>query len=545
MKSIDHSPTGSGTTQQEFSVRTRTANIERMRLRTFDIAVIGGGITGAGVALDAASRGLSVALVEKNDFASGASSRSSKLIHGGLRYIGQFRISLVRQALSERAFLMRVAPHLAQPLGFLAPVYRKGSPSPLGGNRFKLGAGLTLYDLLAGRANIEKHRWLEPGEALRIAPRLAADDLRGAFLYYDCLTDDSRLVIEVIKTAASHGAVVANYAAAQSFDKTGKHISGFEVKDRLTGRTFPLRARVVVNASGVWSDEVASLAEGRTVRRLRPSKGIHLVLPSEKIACGAAVLIPSLGERRFLFVIPWLGRTLIGTTDTGYSGEIENPRAGPDEIERVLQSAARAFPNARLSQGDVISSFAGLRPLIDSRKGSTAGLSREDAIVEDKSGLISIIGGKLTTYRHMAERVVDRAARHLARYFGVRASARSSRTATISLTGPISRESDSARISEEFGVSGETVLHLIRTYGGNASTVLRIASSGDLKEKLSAELPHVRAEAVYAARHEMAVRVEDFLNRRTRIALLTRDHGSECAAQAGELLGVSGLAPIS
>ncbi|PYP87163.1 MAG: hypothetical protein DMF61_10995 [Blastocatellia bacterium AA13] len=531
--------------EPELSARTREANLERMRLRTFDIAVIGGGITGAGIALDAASRGLSAALVEKNDFASGTSSRSSKLIHGGLRYLEQRRFSLVREALRERASLMKLAPHLARPLGFIVPLYEKDRPSPLGSNRLKLGLGLSLYDLLARGSNIKRHSWLDAEQVGKAAPLLDQDHLRGAFLYYDCLTDDARLVIEVIKTAAAYGAIVANYAAVESFEKSGRRLTGLNVKDRLTGNTFTLRARLIINASGVWSDQVSSLAEGHDVKRLQPSKGIHLVLPADKFRCERAVLIPSRGEQRFLFVIPWHGRTIVGTTDTAYTGEIDNPRAEANEIARVLESAAVMFPEARLSTHDVISAFAGLRPLIGSDASQTSDLSRESAIIESRSGLISLIGGKLTTYRHMAEQVVNLAAKNLARNFGVVPAARSSRTEQISLTGEAPRLADLTDDAKSFGVAEETVAHLMNTYGGRYREVLRIAATGTLKRPLSSSLSHIEAEAVYAARREMAVRVEDFLNRRTRIALLTRNRGAECAAAVGELLGVSDLSPIS
>ncbi len=400
-------------TTTELSSRTRAANLEQMRRDVFDLAVIGGGITGAGVALDAASRGLSVALVEKGDFASGTSSRSSKLIHGGLRYLEQFHLGLVRESLRERAVLSRIAPHLSTPLQFLVPVYSSSDRSPLGANRLKLAAGLWLYDLLAGRRNIGRHRWLSPEAALTQAPALDPRGLRGAFVYYDCLTDDARLVIEVIKSAAAHGALIANYVTARGFRKDADGIARIDLEDTRTRSSFELRAKVVVSATGVWSDGVSRLSDARAPKRLRPSKGIHIVVPAGKFRNQTAVLIPSFGENRFLFVIPWLGRTVIGTTDTDYTGSLDDPRAEADEISRVVQSAARAFPDAQLSMDDVISTFAGLRPLIAAGGQSTKELSRKEEIFEDDSGLITITGGKLTTWRRMAERVTDLACRRL------------------------------------------------------------------------------------------------------------------------------------
>jgi glycerol-3-phosphate dehydrogenase len=523
------------------SLLSRDENIRRMQSEVFDLAVIGGGITGAGIALDARSRGISVALVEKSDFASGTSSRSSKLIHGGLRYLEHFEFSLVREALRERETLSRLAPHLSRPLAFLVPVYKRGLRSPLGSNKLKLRLGLTLYDLLAGRKNVGRHRWLARDEALKIAPALDARGLRGAFLYYDCLTDDARLVIEVIKAAALRGARVANYAAARRIEILDDNLSRIEVEVLTASRTVALRARVVVNATGVWADEVTQLSDESATKRLRPSKGIHIVIPSEKLNNTAAVLIPSLGEQRFLFVIPWLGRTLIGTTDTDYNGDLNEPAATSEEIERVLQSAARMFPDAKISATDCISAFAGLRPLVGGQGKSTAALSRKEEIFESQSGLISIIGGKLTTYRRMAERAVDIVARRLesnsqmnGQTFG------HSLTERIELAGgPLERDirDEAERAAIEYGVSVETANHLIKTYGGNFRAVLEIANeSEELKKPLIDELPHIEAEVVYAARAEMAATVEDFLARRTRICLLARGDVRACAARVAALM---------
>lgn len=519
---------------KEFSLRTRAANIERMQEETFDLAIIGGGITGAGIALDAASRGLTAALIEKRDFASGTSSRSSKLIHGGLRYLEQFEFALVREALHERAALHRNAPHLARPLMFLIPIYERGKASPLGSSKLKLRAGLWLYDFLAGRENIAPHRWLRREELLEMAPALDSERLRGGFLYYDCLTDDSRLVIEVIKAAARSGAAIANYTAARSFQKDGQRVSAVEAEDSLTGRRFVLRAAVFVNAAGVWSEDIGRMAGESASIRIRPSKGIHILVSQEKIPAQAAVLIPSVGEQRFLFVIPWHGRTLIGTTDTDYRGDFDDPQADEEEISRVVESASRAFPAARLTRGDVISAFAGLRPLIAGNDESTKDLSRKDEIIESPSGLISVTGGKLTTYRQMAERVVDATVKKLERE-GKKLDPASSLTKTIELTG--GEAGDAEKEASEFGVTVETVKHLMRNYGGNYSRILEIARERDeLKLPIIPTLLHIRAEAVYAARYEMTTSVEDFLERRTRIALLARDHGQAQTEMISNLL---------
>jgi glycerol-3-phosphate dehydrogenase len=521
----------------------RAESIARMRSELFDLAVIGGGITGAGVALDARSRGISVALVEKSDFASGTSSRSSKLIHGGLRYLEHFEFSLVREALRERETLSRLAPHLSRRLAFLVPLYKKGRRSPLGSNRLKLRLGLTLYDLLAGSRNVGRHRWLGPAEALEFAPALDADGLRGAFLYYDCLTDDARLVIEVVKAAQAAGAVAANYAEARGITKLEDDLSLINIQDLADGAPVALRARVVVNATGVWADDVARLSDANSPRRLRPSKGIHIVIPSEKLNNRSAVLIPSAGEQRFLFVIPWLDRTLIGTTDTDYEGDLDSPAATSEEASRVLESAARQFPAAKLTARDCISAFAGLRPLVGGQGASTAKLSRKEDIFESPTGLITIIGGKLTTYRLMAERVVDIVARRLESSPRMNAAriSRQSLTEQIELAGgrldrPVTEEAERAAL--DYGVSRETATHLIETYGENFRAVLQIASESDeLKKPLVCGLPQIEAEVIYAARAEMIVTVEDFLARRTRITLLAHDHGRSCAARVAALMG--------
>lgn len=526
---------------RELSARTRDSNLQRMRKERFDVAVIGGGVTGAGVALDASTRGLSVALIEKNDFASGTSSRSSKLIHGGLRYLEQLEFGLVYESLHERTLLSRIAPHLSKPLTFLVPVYSLAARSPLGNNRLKLAAGLWLYDFLAGRSNIGRHRWLSRDATLELAPSLEPSDLRGAFCYYDCLTDDSRLVIEVIKSAAAYGTVVANYASASALSKSEDGLSIIKVEDLIDGGELELSARVIVNATGVWSDQISKLSDSKAMPRLRPSKGIHVVVPSEKLRNNTAVLIPSVGEDRFLFVIPWHGFTVIGTTDSDYTGDLDNPLAQTNEVDRVIKSAAAAFPSARLSVDDVVSTFAGLRPLIAGNERSTKELSRREEIYEDESGLITITGGKLTTWRRMAEKVVDIAVRKL-KTTGALKEMRDyySVTETVELAGgAITGDSHKEALgaASEFDLNVSTVEHLIDTYAGNYRVICEMTGeSSGLKRALTESLPNIEAEVPYAARHEMAITVADVLSRRTRVELLSRDHGQACIDRVKSLL---------
>jgi glycerol-3-phosphate dehydrogenase len=429
---------------------------------------------------------------------------------------------------------------LSKPLKFLVPIYSSGKRSPLGANKLKLSIGLWLYDFLAGSQNIRRHRWLSAAEALRLAPTLDPEGLRGAFIYYDCLTDDARLVIEVIKAASARGALIVNYAAARGLEKSDG-VAGVTIDDRFAGGSFDLRARVVVNATGVWSDQVSRLSDATSPKKLRPSKGIHVVLPREKFNSQTAILIPSLGESRFLFVIPWQGCTVIGTTDTDYQGDLDDPVAEPDEVNRVVESAARAFPAAKLSSDDVISTFAGLRPLISANEQSTKELSREEEIFEDNRGLITITGGKLTTWRRMAERVVDLALRRLDVVEGDhRSQAHHCVTENISLAGGTPERSlaeEALLAATEFGVEVSTAEHLIDTYGGNYRVVLGLTrEASDLKKRLIGELPHIEAEVIYSARYEMTATIEDFFSRRTRINLLNRDHGRSAADRVADLL---------
>lgn len=488
----------------ELSLRTRAEGLERARAERFDVAVIGGGITGAGVALEAVARGLSVVLVERADFASGTSSRSTKLIHGGLRYLRRLEFGLVRESLVERAILMRNAPRLAVPLRFLVPVFRSGTPSPLGANRLMLSLGLTLYDALAGRARIGRHTWLRPEEAAGLAPSLDLGNVAGCFSYFDCVTDDARLVVEVVKAAAARGAVVANYAPVRGLLKDGRGVAGIAVEDALGGGTVEIRARAVVNAAGVWADRVAALDDPREAPPLRPSKGIHVVVPAERLDVRAAVLVPSVEAGRFHFVLPWRGRTLVGTTDSDYAGDLDAPRAEAGEIAVLLDSVARAFPETGLSARDVISSFAGLRPLVGREGGPTAELSRKEEVLVGASGLVSVVGGKLTTYRRMAELVVDRVADRLGE--GRRRS-RASATASIPLA-----------------VANDAALDRI------------LRERPELAAPLVEGLANVEAEVVYAARCEMAATVDDVLERRTRLALLDAGHGRAAAPRIAELL---------
>jgi len=519
----------------EFSWRTRRESLSRFAEEVFDVLIIGGGITGAGLALDAALRGLRVALVEKRDFAAGTSSRSTKLIHGGLRYLEHFDFTLVREGLRERAILAENAPRLARPFPFVIPIYenrRRNYDRPL-----KMRLGLWLYDLLAGRGAFARHRRLNRGEALRLAPQLDPRGLKGAFLYYDAVTNDSRLVIEVIKTARRHGAEIANYTRAAGFIKNGNgKIDGARLRDELAGGEIECRARIVINATGVWMEDTIRLdaqAANGLNKRLRPAKGVHLTVSADRLRVGAAWLIPSLTRRRFYFVVPWEDRVNIGTTDTDYSGDKDHPHAEPEEVYEILGAINSYFPEARLEPSDVISSWAGLRPLItDTRASATTEVSRKEEIIESEDGLISIGGGKLTTYRLMAERGIDLAAKRLNERFNIAAGAASAKDAAIGgVTSSGELTMTPERLSRTENLPLETARHILRDYGPDYQRLVELTREDErLRERLVEELPQILAEVVYAARYEMAMTLADVMTRRTRLAMVAGREALNCSA---------------
>lgn len=530
----------------DFSDRRRRVALGRMAEEEFDLLVVGAGITGAGIALDAVSRGLRTALIEKRDFAAGTSSRSTKLIHGGLRYLEHFDFALVREGLQERAILRRIAPHLVEPLPFLIPLYagrKRNYDYPL-----KIRAGLWLYDLLARGSGFERHRRLSREEALELAPQLDPEGLRGALLYYDARTEDARLVIEVVKEAASRGVEVANYTRLASLTQSPQgRVSGAQLVDEISGAEIAARARIVINATGVWSDEVRALAgKGAPgIRSVRPSKGIHLLLSKERLRVETAWLIPSLVSHRFYFVVPWEGRVLVGTTDTDYSGDLDAPRASTDEVSEILGAINSYFPAARLEAADVIATFAGLRPLVGGGGGATSDVSREEQIIEE-DGLISIAGGKLTTYRRMAAKTVDLAVRRLSES-GHADKVGPSRTERIALgeedsnrpANETAAKTEDAAMAEATaaGLAPDVAEHLAHVYGRGMERVIAIAREDEgLRERMVEDLPIIAAEIVHAARHEMAVKLTDALVRRTRLAILAGRESLACAGRTAALM---------
>lgn len=525
----------------EFSWRTRQTSLDRLEKDVFDILIIGGGITGAGIALDAATRGLKTALVEKRDFAAGTSSRTTKLIHGGLRYLENFDFALVREALVERATLTHTAPHLTEAFPFVIPIYqnsRRNYDHPL-----KMRAGLILYDLLAAGHGFPMHRRLNKEEALKLAPDLDPSGLKGAFLYYDARTNDSRLVIDVLKAAHEAGARIANHTRVIRLKKneTGK-VNGARLRDETSGREFECRASVVINATGVWMEETFALNGQRAhlPKTVRPAKGIHLTIAANRLPVKSAWLIPSLTGHRFYFVVPWEGRVNIGTTDTDYEGDKDSPGANADEVNEILNAINSYFPNVRLEPADVITAWAGLRPLIsDPNARNSSEVSRKEELIETPDDLITISGGKLTTYRQMAENTVDLAALRLRERKGVDSGASRTEERPIS-GGAIDRDrlhAIATDLAQSEHLPIETTQHLVFTYGSNYERLLELMREDErLREPLIAGLPHLFAEIVYAARSEMAVDLADVLTRRTRLAMLAGESAVESAPVVASLL---------
>ncbi len=490
----------------------RDHNLRRLGAEPFDVLVIGGGITGVGVALDAATRGLRTALVERDDFASGTSSKSSKLVHGGLRYLQQGEVRLVYEALHERERLRRNAPHLVKILPFMIPVLTQdGVVSRKIARAF--GSAMWMYDLTGGFRIGRLHKRLNKDAAFAHLPTMPRTRLASAYLYYDAAADDARLCLTVARTAAAHGAVIVNRArvVAMTKDASGT-VDGAQVD--ADGQRFTVRARTVVNATGVWADEVRALDEGRHPDSIRPAKGVHVTIGWDKVRNDIAVVIPVPKDRRSLFVVPWGPRpdgtfehTYVGTTDTDYDGPLDDPQCTAEDLAYVLR-ALNASITTGVTADDVTGVWAGLRPLVKAASsGRTADLSRRHKVATSTSGVISITGGKLTTYREMAADAVDVVVGRLGRKVRCR-------TSRLALHG-----ADGYRPQP----AGSPAAHLAERYGsGRAEVEALIATDASLAEPLVPGLPYVRAEAVYAVRAEMATTLDDVLSRRTRARLFDR-----------------------
>jgi glycerol-3-phosphate dehydrogenase len=509
----------------------------------FDMVVIGGGITGAGVALDAASRGYSVALVERQDYAAGTSSRSSKLVHGGLRYLQNFDLGLVREALLERAIMVNLAPHLVHPLALVIPTFDGKQPERV------LGAGLRAYDVMAtDRVRLpslrrrgqdpapleewspERHRTIDGEEVVALLPALAAREPTAGYLFYDCQTDDVRLVLTVLGEAERYGAVMANRCRVLELIEEDGRADGVRCRDELGGGEFELRADNVVNATGVWADTIRSeeVLDAAEVPRIRPSRGTHITLARASLPIVAGAIVPA-GGGRSIFALPWLGRTLIGTTDNDYEGELDHIPADDGDMEYLLD-ACNEFFGLSLTRADLTGAYAGVRPLIatgDSKK--SVDISRRAELFETRSGLVTITGGKLTTWRRMAKAAVDRVVEREGREAPCR-------TQEIPLGQPADE------LPQVEGVDEESLALLAGRYGYAAHDVLAMVEERpELGRRIVPDLPDLLVEAPFSARNEQAASVADVLLRRTRIGILAAPAvtapGSAEARAVAEALG--------
>jgi glycerol-3-phosphate dehydrogenase len=517
----------------------RSDALSALRTGTFDVVVVGGGITGAGVALDAASRGLRTALIERDDFASGTSSKSSKLVHGGIRYLQQGEIGLVYEALAERQRLLDNAPHLVKVLPFLIPMFGKGGVIPAKIARL-MGVAMWGYDLTGGYRVGKLHQRVTKDEALSYFPTLKPDNLVSGYLYYDASADDARLVTTVLRTAAhDHGAVVANRVAAASVGRgAGGRIESLQVEAKAPNGTterFTIRTRALVNAAGVWADRVRELDEGSDPDSIRPAKGIHITVPHHLVGNTIAAVIPVPKDRRSVFVVPHGEFTYIGTTDTDYDGPLDDPQCTPEDVEYLLRAINGANVNT-LTPADVVGTWAGLRPLVKSASsGRTADLSRRHKVRRSDSGMVTITGGKLTTYRRMAKDTVDEVVRHV--LADPPAGSNRCRTKKMRLRGAEGYDSVAAASKGYPAVPPDAVEHLANRYGGEARALFGLVQSDpSLGEPLVPGLPYLRAEAVFAVRYEMAQSVDDVLSRRTRARLYGRDDAAGVARDVAELI---------
>jgi glycerol-3-phosphate dehydrogenase len=511
-------------------VIARSQAIAALAGEDFDVVVVGGGITGAGVALDAATRGYSVALLEKADFASGTSSRSSKLVHGGLRYLQNFDLGLVREALLERQLLVRLAPHLVKPLPLVVAAFDGARPDRL------VGVGLNLYDVMAvdrlrGRRresedwSPDRHRVISGQEVVELLPALAARAPTSGYLFYDCQTDDARLVLTVLAEAERFGAVCANRLEVLELLTRDGRAAGVRARDAETGETIAVRAANVVNATGVWADRLRpeELHDEAEVPRIRPSRGTHITLAQSTLPLAGGAIVPA-GGGRTIFALPWLGSTLVGTTDNDYEADgLDHVRPAVEDVDYLLE-ATNAFFGVELGHDDVTGAYAGVRPLIstgDPKK--SVDISRKAELYETSSGMITITGGKLTTFRRMAKMAVDRL---------VEREARDAPCRTHEI--PLGQAIDPGELPRVEGVPAEAYARLAARYGHAARDVLAVAAErGELAQPIVAGGPaDLLAEAVHGARAEQARSVGDTLLRRTRVALLAAREATDGAAAA-------------
>jgi glycerol-3-phosphate dehydrogenase len=508
----------------------RLGALQQMAEEEFDVLVIGGGVVGAGAALDAATRGLSVALVEARDWAAGTSSRSSKLIHGGLRYLEQRDFGLVREALTERGLLLnRIAPHLVRPVPFLLPLRHRIW------ERFYIGAGVLLYDTMGGARALPRHRHLTKTAASRRAPALRSETFVGAIQYYDAQVDDARFTMALARTAAQYGARVATRTRVTGLLREGGRVTGAVVHDLEDDRSIEVRARQVVAAAGVWTDDIHELAHLRGSVSVRASKGVHLVVPRDRIDLRTGLI--SRTEKSVLFIIPWGRHWLVGTTDTDWELGRDHPAASRADIDYLLEHA-NAVLSRPLTDDDIEGVYVGLRPLLSGNADQTTKLSREHVVATPAPGLVVVTGGKYTTYRVMAKDAIDAAVEDLESADDARIPASvTDKVPLLGAEGFAARWNERVRLARRTGLHQVRVEHLLRRYGSCVDELLElIAADKSLGDPIPGADDYLRVEAVYAASHEGALHLDDVLTRRTRISIETWDRGVSAAPDVAALI---------
>lgn len=522
-------------------MQTRRESLEQAEGKTFDLLIIGGGIVGAGIAHDATNRGLSVLLLDKEDFGSGTSSKTTKLIHGGLRYLEQLHFRLTRELCQERGLLESLAPHLVRDLSLVLPVLRNRKLFGL-----KAGLGLTLYDALSGHiAGSKRHESLSRDAVLECAPFLNGKEIVGGLRFHDCVTDDTRLVVEVLKTAQRNGAVLINYVEAQDIkvDDDKKQTKQLICRDRMKGQDLSFSFRTCINAAGVWSDQLNKKLDPSWKNNVKPAKGIHIVVPYSALETNTALFLPS-PDNRYVFLVPWQKALMIGTTDTNYSGSLDNPLPELEEIDFLLSVVNHYVSRNKLKRDDVIAAWAGLRPLVsdgEDESSGTANMSREHKIFVGPHKTIGIVGGKLTNFRILAQQVVDKALEQFSEQ--ERGRFHPSTTDRVMLGGYTSREdylTQTAIVSTKartLGLEPATIDHLISSYGACAEQVLELVQADEsLSKRICSEFPPIMAEVVYTIKHEMAISLSDILLRRIRLGLVHQGQALDAVPKVARLV---------
>jgi glycerol-3-phosphate dehydrogenase len=512
----------------ELNPEQRLQALSALAHEEFDILVIGGGVTGAGALLDAASRGLKVAMVEARDIASGTSSRSSKLIHGGLRYLEQYDFKLVREALHERELMVATtSPHLVKPVGFLYPLHEKYK------ERTYVGAGLALYDMLRGfQRAMPFHKHISQRKINQIAPSLRPDIVTGAIKYYDAQVDDARHTMTIIRTARRHGAVVATHVEVRELIRSGKKVVGAVVRDLLTGEDVKVTSKSVVMCAGIWSDELHQKFGLTAGYGVTMSKGVHIVVPGSAIKSDTGIILKT--AISVLFLIPWGDKWIVGTTDTPYTGDRAKPHATDEDIQYILDQANKVL-DPQLKREEIIGVYAGLRPLVANAKNSTTTkLSREHTVDRSAPGFVSIAGGKYTTYRVMGKDAIDLAAIDLRRLVN---DSCTEKLPLVGADGYFALVQQVSVIANEYGLAEATITHLLNRYGSMISEVLEIVKDDKKNgQLLDSTLPYIKAEIIYAVTHEGAMSVDDVISRRTRLAFEAPQAGLQLVDEIASII---------